>query len=233
MSDASRSPGRTIAIGDIHGCARALDTLLAAIEPRPGDTLVTLGDVIDRGPDSRGVVERLLELEAQDLLIPILGNHEVMLFGVLGGQMNFADWIIFGGDTTLMSYKATRAGQIPADHLDFLGRFRLTHETARHIFLHANYEAGLPLDRQPSEMLLWDHVIPDHAAPHCSGKTVVVGHTPQAAGRILDLGFLLGLDTSCCRGGWLTAYDVDAATWWQANERGQLRTGPADPPELP
>lgn len=229
MSDTPSPSGRTIAIGDVHGCARALDTLLAAIDPQPGDTLVTLGDVIDRGPDSRGVVERLLELEAEDLLVPILGNHEVMLFAVLADQMSFTDWILFGGDTTLTSYRVARADQIPAAHLDFLGRFRLTHETARHIFVHANYEAGLPLDKQPSEKLLWDHVIPQHAAPHLSGKTVVVGHTPQQSGRILDLGCLLGLDTNCCRGGWLTAYDVDARTWWQANERGRLRTGPAGP----
>ena len=71
---------RTIAIGDIHGCSAALDALLDAIRPRPEDAIVTLGDYINRGPDSRGVLDRLIKLSNQCRLIPLLGNHEQMLF---------------------------------------------------------------------------------------------------------------------------------------------------------
>jgi len=65
-------PPRTIAIGDIHGCSRALDALLSAIEPRPEDVIVTLGDYVNRGPDSKGVLERLIALEGQCTVVPIL-----------------------------------------------------------------------------------------------------------------------------------------------------------------
>jgi serine/threonine protein phosphatase 1 len=76
-------PSRTIAIGDIHGCATALKTLVQAIAPGPADTLIPLGDVIDRGPQSRQVIEQLLELRARCQLRPVLGNHEEMLLNVV------------------------------------------------------------------------------------------------------------------------------------------------------
>lgn len=71
--------GRTIAVGDIHGCSRALDTLLDAIRPGSTDTVITLGDYIDRGPDTRGVIDRLIRLAGECTLIPLIGNHEAML----------------------------------------------------------------------------------------------------------------------------------------------------------
>jgi len=76
-------PPRTIAVGDIHGWPAALDALLAAICPAPDDTLITLGDVIDRGPDSRGAIEWLRDLGRRCRLIPLLGNHEDMLLAIL------------------------------------------------------------------------------------------------------------------------------------------------------
>ena len=77
---------RTIAIGDIHGCSAALDALIAAIRPRPDDVIVTLGDYIDRGPDSQGVLEPLIDLGRRCRLIPILGNHDQMLLDVRSGN---------------------------------------------------------------------------------------------------------------------------------------------------
>ena len=71
--------GRLLAIGDIHGCLPALETVLAAVSPRPNDTLVLLGDYVDRGPQSRGVIERLLALKEQCCLVPLLGNHDEMM----------------------------------------------------------------------------------------------------------------------------------------------------------
>ena len=76
-------PGRTIAIGDIHGCSAALAALVAAIEPSKDDTVITLGDYIDRGPDSRGVLDQLIALAARCRLIPLLGDHEEMLLDTL------------------------------------------------------------------------------------------------------------------------------------------------------
>jgi serine/threonine protein phosphatase 1 len=77
------NPGRTIAIGDVHGCSAALAALLEVIAPTPRDTLIPLGDMIDRGPDSRGVLEQLIALAARCRLIPLLGNHEEMLIAAV------------------------------------------------------------------------------------------------------------------------------------------------------
>ncbi|MFM7929512.1 MAG: metallophosphoesterase family protein [Pirellula sp.] len=74
---------RTIAIGDIHGCLRAFDALLAAIDLQKTDILVPVGDYIDRGPDSKGVIDRLIELREQTQLFPLMGNHEEMMLSVL------------------------------------------------------------------------------------------------------------------------------------------------------
>src|SRR5436309_16118809 len=78
---------------------------------------------------------------------------------------------------------------------------------------------------QPWSALLWEHLRPEWAGRHYSGKTAVVGHTPQKDGNVLDLGFLVCIDTGCCEGGWLTALDVGTGGYWQANQRGEVRQG--------
>ena len=88
---------RTIAIGDIHGCSQALRALLETICPTESDTLVTLGDHVDRGPDSRGVVCQLLELQKFCRLVPLMGNHEIMMLSVLNGELDSFIWQRYGG----------------------------------------------------------------------------------------------------------------------------------------
>ena len=85
---------------------------------------------------------------------------------------------------------------------------RRFYETPQHIFLHANYVPDLPLDEQPDAVLLWTHLTHRVPGPHFSGKTVVVGHTPQGSGEILDRGHLICIDTGCFAGGWLTGLEV-------------------------
>ena len=82
-----------IAIGDIQGCSSALDALLDAIRPRPEDTIVTLGGYINHGPDTRGVIDRLIELGQRCLLVPILGYHDQMLLEARSGDKSI-DWIL-------------------------------------------------------------------------------------------------------------------------------------------
>ena len=96
-----------------------------------------------------------------------------------------------------------------------------------HLFVHANYHPDLPLAETPEMLLYWEH-INRMPGPHRSGKTVIVGHTPQPSGQILNLDFLLCIDTYCFGGGWLTALDVFTGETWQANELGELRTGRID-----
>jgi serine/threonine protein phosphatase 1 len=97
-------PPRTIAVGDIHGCSAAIDALLNAIRPRPEDVIVTLGDYIDRGPDSKGALERLIELARRCRLVPLLGNHEEMLFEAMADSFPLEFFLGVGGDAILDSY---------------------------------------------------------------------------------------------------------------------------------
>jgi len=215
---------RVIAIGDIHGCSVALAALLDAIQPQPNDHVIALGDVIDYGPDSRGVVAQLRELSRRTQLTLLTGNHEEMLFNVIGRNWELDSWTRHGGDRTLASYDVEHPREMPAEDLAFLRASRFFLETDSHAFVHAGYYPNLPLAETPSSALFWEPLDPNRAWPHYSGKTFVVGHTPQATGEILDLGFLVCIDTDCSRGNWLTAFDAASRAIVQANQRGDVRT---------
>jgi serine/threonine protein phosphatase 1 len=215
---------RVIAIGDIHGCAQALDALVRAIDPRPDDTLVFLGDYLDRGPDSRGVIEQLRALEARCQVVPLLGNHELMLLDALENPRVLWPWLDFGGAATLASYGG-RLEAIPLAHVEWIGRCRKYFETETHLFVHANYLEELPLDQQPEYVLFWEHLHARTPGPHRSGKQAIVGHTSQKNGEVLHLGHLLCIDTYCYGGGWLTAWEASSGQCWQADRQGQLRRG--------
>lgn len=222
--------GRMIAIGDIHGCSRALTALIDAIAPGLEDTIVTLGDSIDRGPDSRGVLDQLIDLAGRCRLIPLLGNHEEKLLDALETTDNLRSWLECGGTDTLRSYGWRSGGPkrsldewIPARHREFLVNCQSYYETATHLFLHAGFVPDLPMGEQPGMALRWRVTDARTAVPHNSGKVAVVGHTPQASGEILHLGFLVCIDTNCVRGGWLTGLEVNSGQVWQADLAGKLR----------
>lgn len=224
--------GRTIAIGDIHGCPDALSAVIDAIAPRRDDTIITLGDYIDRGPNSRGVLERVIALAGRCRLIPLLGNHEEALLDALRDTSTLRRWLDLGGADTLRSYgwapggpRRALADWIPQKHRAFLAGCRNYYETPTHLFVHAGYVPELSLAKQPGLALRWRVTDAATAVPHHSGKVAVVGHTPQRSGEILDLGFLICIDTNCARGGWLTALDVGNGRLWQANRAGRLREG--------
>ena len=217
--------GRIIAIGDIHGCLLALNAILEQIEPERDDVIVTLGDYVDRGPDSRGVLDRLIALAGECKLVPIMGNHDDM-FLQARNCTQLSAFLTMGGLTTLASYGASSPpdlSKVPEEHFAFLERCVDYFETETHIFLHAAYLPHLPMSEQPGLALRWESLrdgIPD---PHYSGKIAIVGHTSQRSGEILDLGHVKCIDTRCYGGGWLTALDVHSGQVWQANKEGRLR----------
>ena len=216
-------PGRIIAIGDIHGYADALEALLAAIEPQADDTLIPLGDYVDRGPDSPRVIEMLIALAGRCQLVPLLGNHDEMLIDLHHGSSGLKDWLSWGGKETLQGYRCKHPRKVPTAHIDFLRQCVTYHEIETHFFVHARYDPELPLDWQPSNLLRWASLRPDPPGPHCSGKIAIVGHTAQRDGKVLDLGHLKCIDTACYAGGWLTALDVLSNQVWQADAKGRLR----------
>ncbi len=212
-------PQRTIAIGDIHGCSEALEKLLELVAPRPQDRIVTLGDYIDRGPNSRSVIQQLIALDDSCDLRPLLGNHELMMLASRSDATHIEFWKQCGGRETLDSYGGNLT-DVPDEHWDFLANCSPHFETDSHIFVHANYASHLPVDEFTETDLFWRHLHDLSTAPHESGKQVILGHTPQP-GRILHLGHAVCIDTFCFGDGCLTAYDVDSGELWQADKAGE------------
>lgn len=228
--------GRLIAIGDVHGCIHALDTVLDAIAPVFSDRIVFLGDLIDQGRDTAAVLERIIELKNRCQVVVIKGNHEEMLFLAKESEPALRYWEDCGGVSTLNSYHFGGGLQyIPPSHWELLEECLPYYETDSFILTHANYSSDLPMSEQSEYQLRWAIFRPDDMQPHQSGKTVVVGHTEQRNCEILDLGFAICIDTACWRYGWLTAIELHSKTIWQASRFGVLRE--ADEPvhctELP
>jgi serine/threonine protein phosphatase 1 len=148
-----------------------------------------------------------------------------MLLNALESRSEFRYWLNLGGKQTLRSYSphSLDLDVIPADHIRFIRACRDFFETDTHIFVHANYDPERPMHRTGGTKLRWEHLDAHRHRRHCSEKIFVVGHTPQVRGEILDLGFLVGIDTNCSRGGWLSALDVGTGEVIQANQSGDLR----------
>ncbi len=212
---------RRFVIGDIHGCAKALRALIESIDPGEDDELVFLGDYIDRGPDSRNVVDQVLELQKRCRVVALRGNHEIMLLGVLCGGCDSAVWLASGGHTTVASYGGTLS-RVPTNHIHFFQQLRPFYETNDRIFVHAGYRHDQIMAKLDDAAAYWNHLT-GTPPPHHSGKRVYVGHTPQPHGNVLDLGHLVCLDTYCFGGGYLTALDVDSGDMFQADRHGHMR----------
>ncbi len=213
---------RIVAIGDIHGCSDALERLLLETRPQCDDVYVALGDFVDRGPNSARVIEILLDLVTECHFVPLIGNHELMMFKGLRSQAEFEFWYQHGGSQTVASYGG-RIQNIPQHHMTFLSHCLRFFETERHFFVHANYAPNLPLREQPDELLFWEHINAYVPLPHFSGKTAIVGHSPQANGEIRNLGHVQIIDTFCYGDGWLTAVDVTSNQVWQTTNFGDFR----------
>lgn len=199
---------RTFAIGDIHGCRQLLEDLFARISPDPElDSIILLGDVINRGPDSRGTVELILQLRQQYRnFIVLRGNHEQMLLDYLAGR-DRGVFLGVGGRETLASYgvDSLSAGEtsawLPSVHYALLADLPTSYENEHGIYVHAGLKPGVHLGRQPLEWLLWvrDEFI---QSDYDFGKPVIFGHTPF--GSPLLMANKAGIDTGAVYGGQLT-----------------------------
>jgi diadenosine tetraphosphatase ApaH/serine/threonine PP2A family protein phosphatase len=189
-----------IAIGDIHGCARTLDTLLRVLQSREDDHLVFIGDYIDRGPDSKGVISRLLDLRRRQRCTFLRGNHEALLLGYLDhGERDV--FLYNGGAETLASYSESGKGPVlPDAHVSFIRETELFLETKDFLFVHAGLRPGLSvsenLSRGDEAVYLWER---SHIGKSDEDllweKTVVCGHTPVPAP--INLNKLINIDTGC------------------------------------
>ena len=215
---------RLIAIGDIHGCRVALENLLEVVDPQPNDIIVTLGDYVDRGPDSRGVIDTLIEWGGKTRIVGLLGNHEEMMLEVVRNGGSHHEWLKHGGVDTLDSYGFDGdLDFLPTNHLSFFDSLGDYFELDNFFFTHAAYDPEIALEDQPVELLRWYHLTQGLPAQHQNGKTAIVGHTANKEGRVMDFGHLICLDTYCYGGGWLTAMDLTTRQTWQANQNGEVR----------
>ena len=216
---------RRFVIGDIHGCGKALRTLIDTIDPGPDDEIIFLGDYIDRGPNSRDVVQQVLDLSERCQVVALRGNHEIMLLGVALGGLDDTVWLENGGVATVTSYGGLLT-KIPPEHLEVCQNLEPYYETHNAIFVHAGYNHELDMHEQESATSFWHHLPYPLPMPHKSGKRVFVGHTPQASGDVLDGGHIVCVDTYCFGGGYLTAFETSTCEIIQADRHGHLRRAP-------
>ncbi|MBL8555993.1 MAG: serine/threonine protein phosphatase [Phenylobacterium sp.] len=228
--------GRLVyAVGDVHGYAAALKALLADIArdaeaSRPAETplLVFVGDYVDRGPDSRGVIDLILETEASGRfeVVALKGNHEDALLRFLEEPAYASSWIGNWGETTIISYgivppephdtaaceraQARFAAAFPEGHRAFLGRLALQQTVGDYLFVHAGVRPGVALDAQIPRDLMWIR----YDFLECAddfGKVVVHGHTPSA-GRPEIKANRINIDTGVYFTGLLTAVRLEGET---------------------
>jgi len=215
-----------LAISDIHGCRVALETMIDYVSPTPDDVVITLGDYVDRGPDSKGVIDFLLEFRKTHNLVHLKGNHELQMEDALLNQKKYKFWLssAVGGRQALDSYGGVFEN-IPAEHWDFIKSAGKIYECDTHYFVHAGVNPEKPLDQQCANVVHWRRFY--EAKPHYSGKIMVCGHTVQGDYPTND-GFAICLDTCAYGGGWLTALDVETGIYYQTNDQGDRRQGHID-----
>jgi serine/threonine protein phosphatase 1 len=219
-------PPRTYAIGDVHG---RLDLLRSAVDAisnhldRPAFRVIFLGDYVDRGPDSRGVIDFLMELQKQWPVTCLKGNHEELMLQALtnpgGGRLS--RWVEYGGGATLKSYGLTpdddlTAG-VPAEHLRWMSSLPRTTGDRHRIYVHAGLMPGTPVHRQNDQTCLWIRERFLQANAKEFEAHVVHGHTPVWEGKpdaaepeLLD--HRTNLDTAAFATGVLSVAIFDADT---------------------
>ena len=202
--------GRTLIVGDIHGCLDMLKRLVDKIGWDPGaDRLVFIGDYIDRGENSKGVIDFIIELKKDSQFVQcLIGNHEQMFLDYLSGS-DLNSFIANGGLTTLRSYKqAQREAEeplIPASHLDYFSSLVTMVELDEYYVVHAGFRPGRPVEEQDLFDMVWirDEFI---YSSYDFGKPVIFGHTPLYAPMVLEN--KIGIDTGAVYGNRLTCLEI-------------------------
>lgn len=212
MGSIRRPKGRLFAVGDVHGCADELRALLQQLPLDRDSTVVFVGDYIDRGPDSRGVVDTVLELGEMCNVVCLLGNHELMLREFLDGSdpVKVARFVYNGGSSTLASYADDQGRYaFPQEHLQFYANLKYFHVEGDYCFVHA----GLPVDLDDidvdlhGEEMVWMRRRPSDPDPDMS-KIVVHGHSTSLEVEVTP--HRIGLDTACVFGRRLSAIELES-----------------------
>lgn len=215
----------TYAIGDIHGSLIALRTLFEYHTFSPDDTIVFLGDYVDKGTHTCSVINWLLNKQEEYNFVFIQGNHEIMMLSALNNKDKFFDWTWFGGKQTLQSYRIKEYDnwehKIPSTHWDFIRNGLPYHQIEDTIFVHAGLTPNVPLLEQNRHELFWKKY--EFPEAYSDTNLVICGHTARKNGEVADFGHTICIDTYAHGGQWLTCLNVDDRTYIQTNEKGRLR----------
>jgi len=216
----------TYAIGDIHGCFTALESLLQVVQPKSDDTIVFLGDYVDRGPNSAHVLEFLLHYDQAEKVL-LLGNHEIMMMEFRKQTPETSRWLEYGGAETLASYGLEYSPSwhevIPAAHWDFIEGAQAYYQENDFLFVHAGVQPGVSMEKQTPQSLFWDKMIDPQ--PYAQNVKVICGHTAQKNGQVANFGHTICIDTCAYGGQWLTCLETAWGRYWQANQKGEIREG--------
>jgi len=201
------------AIGDIHGCLEELKQILELIDNQiePEDEIVFLGDYVDRGPDSKGVIDLLIDRRDNDLHKHafLRGNHEEMMIDYINSNgTDGYSWFQNGGFATIISYGW--GDGIPDTHIYFLEDTKLLYRNGKYVFVHAGIDRRLPIEENTPQKLLWTRNNVDYKGSYPEDVFVVFGHTPK---ELVNLGpNQVGIDTGCVFGNKLTCAIIDIET---------------------
>jgi serine/threonine protein phosphatase 1 len=199
----------TYAVGDIHGALHKLQSLVGRCKEHAAGRpmrFVFLGDYIDRGPESSGVIRFLIDLQAKmpERVIAMMGNHEATVLAIIDGITPAGNWLAQGGTATLRSYGVGRAGELPRDHVEWMRALPLTHDDGRRFFVHAGIDPEKRLDAQDEFDLLWIRE-PFLSDDRDYGRLIVHGHTPLSGDSPELRSNRVNLDTGAVFGGPLSA----------------------------
>ena len=215
------------AIGDIHGCFTALTTLFDQNVIKKKDTVVFVGDYVDKGPQTMQVIDWLLDKQSAYNFHFIKGNHEFIMEDALNSQAQFERWLNAGGRETLDSYGIEPVenweNELPQTHWNFIRNCVSYIEIGTYIFVHAGLETNVPITAQTNETLFWKKF--ETPSPYGKGKKVICGHTARKNGQIADFGHTICIDTFAFGGMWLSCLNVETGEYIQTNQNGQKRFG--------
>ncbi len=227
---------RVFAIGDIHGCFDEFDVLISFLETDAGlsseDTIIFIGDYIDRGINSKAVIEKLLCIQQKYPMSHFLrGNHEDMLLSYLGFEgHNGVGYLANGGRSTLRSYgfpNLPGSSQevldwLPREHVEFFLHLESAIKISSFLFVHAGISPEKKLEEQDEKTLFWireDFIF----QPHDLGMTIVFGHTPFEE-IYFDLPYRIGIDTGLVYGNFLTGIELTTKSIYQVHiEKKEVR----------
>ncbi|HCC71272.1 MAG TPA: hypothetical protein DEQ09_09000 [Bacteroidales bacterium] len=209
---------RLLAIGDTHGCYKQLYILMTGvINLTMNDKIVLLGDYIDRGAESKAVIDMIMELKSKRYdIVPLKGNHEDMMINAPNSALDNYNWILNGGDETLKSFGVRYVNDIEKKYMEFISGLYPYHIVDNYIFVHAGFNDDIENPFEDEYSMLWERRY-EYYSPVFKDKIIIHGHRPHPLSELKEQvkhsSRVINIDTGCVYGkdrglGDLTAIDL-------------------------